>query len=185
MSHTVLVPLADGSEDIESVTLIDVLRRAGAQVTVASANATPQITCAHGVHLTCDTTLDTIAGTSFDLIAVPGGMPGAEHLRDHATLTALLKAQHAAGKAYAAICAAPAVVLATHGLLEERMATAYPGFETQLQGARTCGDAVVRDGNVITSRGPGTAMAFALELVELLYGRPKRDEIAGQLLSAP
>jgi 4-methyl-5(b-hydroxyethyl)-thiazole monophosphate biosynthesis len=183
MSKTVLVPLADGSEDIESVTLIDVLRRAGAQVTVAGANATPQVTCARGVRITCDTTLDAVAGKSFDLIAVPGGMPGAEHLRDHAVLTALLKAQHAAGKPYAAICAAPAVVLATHGLLDGKAATAYPGFDRQLRGAQASTDAVVRDGNVVTSRGPGTALAFALELVELLYGRAKRDEIAAQTLA--
>jgi 4-methyl-5(b-hydroxyethyl)-thiazole monophosphate biosynthesis len=110
-------------------------------------------------------------------------MPGAEHLRDHATLTALLKAQHAAGKPYAAICAAPAVVLTTHGLLDGKAATAYPGFDRQLRGAQASTDAVVRDGNVVTSRGPGTALAFALELVELLYGRAKRDEIAAQTLA--
>ena len=140
MAPRVLVPVADGSEDIETVTIVDVLRRAGAEVTLASVDGA-WVTCAHGTRLAADCLIAACAGQTWDAIALPGGMPGAEHLRDCAALTELLHAQDAAGRTLAAICASPAVVLQHHGLLGTRRATCYPGFEHGMAGyvnARVC-----------------------------------------------
>ncbi len=179
MSQNVLVPIADGSEEIEAVTIIDVLVRAGANVTVASVEAV-QITASRGVKLVANKRLTDCTGESFDLIALPGGMPGAEHLRDCAPLIEMLKAQRAAGKLYAAICASPAVVLAPHGLLDGKKATGYPSLQDKLPALGN--GRVVVDGNCITSQGPATAMEFAVELVRHLFGDEKAQQIAGGLL---
>ena len=181
MSKNVLVPIADGSEDIETATIVDVLRRAGATVTVASVGS-PQVTMAHGLKLVADQVISECVDTSYDLIALPGGMPGAEHLRDSKELAEMLKRQQQDGKLYAAICASPAVVLNHHGLLTERKATAYPGFAEKLENTEAIDSRVVVDGNCITSRGPGTAMEFALKLVEILYGEQKARDIAQSML---
>ena len=117
MDKKVLVPIADGTEEIEAVTLIDVLRRAGVQVTVASVSAL-QVTASRGVKLVADKLIADCKNEPYDLIVLPGGMPGAEHLRDCTALIALLKAQQQGGKLYGAICASPAVALAPHGLLD-------------------------------------------------------------------
>lgn len=179
MAKTAFVPIADGSEEIEACTIIDVLRRAGVQVTVAGVRVR-QITASRGVVLVADKTVADCEGEVFDAIVLPGGMPGAEHLRDCEPLIAMLKAQQAAGRLYAAICAAPAVVLTPHGLLEGKTATGYPSMLDQLPEAST--ERVVVDGNCVTSQGPGTAMAFAVELVRQLCGEAKAEEVAGQLL---
>ncbi len=183
MSKNVLVPIADGSEDIETVSIVDVLRRAGATVTVASVGAL-QVTAAHGLKLVADQVISECVNISYDLIALPGGMPGAEHLRDSNELKEMLKRQQQDGKLYAAICASPAVVLNHHGLLAGRKATAYPGFAEQLENTESIDSRVVVDNNCITSRAPGTAMAFALKLVEALYGEQKAKEIAQSMLVA-
>lgn len=177
---TVLVPVANGSEDIETVTIVDVLHRAGAEVIVASVEKELTVTCAHRTKITCDARIADVAARDFDLIALPGGMPGAERLRDCAPLVAMLQRQKARNAPYAAICAAPAVALAPHGLLDGRKATAYPGFTDALPAAQDA--RVVVDGNVVTGQGPGTAMAFALALVELLYGRAKAQQVAAPML---
>ena len=179
MSQNVLVPIADGTEEIEAVTIIDVLARAGANVTVASADAI-QITASRGVKLVADKLIAECTDESFDLIALPGGMPGAEHLRDCAPLIEMLKAQKAAGKLVAAICASPAVVLAPHGLLDGKKATGYPGTQDKLP--KSANGRVVVDGNCITSQGPGTAMEFAVELVNQLCGKEKAQQVAAGLL---
>jgi 4-methyl-5(b-hydroxyethyl)-thiazole monophosphate biosynthesis len=182
MSKSVLVPIADGTEEIEAVTVIDVLRRAEAQVTVASVEARRQITASRGVRIVADCLIGDCIDTSFDLVVLPGGMPGAEHLRDSDDLKAILLEHVQQGGSYAAICAAPAVVLAPHGLLAGKNATCYPSFAERLRGSMSL-ERVVADHNCITSRGPGTAMEFALELVALLFGKAKAEAVAGPMLA--
>jgi len=181
MPHKILVPIANGSEEIESVCIIDTLRRAGAEVTVASVAATRQVTCSRGVNLVADALIGDCAGTVYDLIVVPGGMPGAEHLRDSETLTALLKQQAQAGRWYAAICAAPVVVLQHHGLLEGLRATCFPGFAQQLRNPVAASERVVVDGRCVTGRGAGAAIEFALTLIERLDGPEKANEVGNRM----
>lgn len=181
MAENVLVPIADGSEDIETAIIVDVLRRAGAVVTVASVSSL-QVKMAHGLKLSADKLITECVNETYDLIALPGGMPGAEHLRDSKDLTEMLKKQQQNGKLYAAICASPAVVLKHHGLLAGRKATAYPGFAEQLENTESIDSRVVVDGNCITSRAPGTAMEFALKLAAILFGEQKAKEVAQAML---
>jgi len=177
MSAKVLVPIADGTEEIEAVTIIDVLRRAGAEVRVASVDAL-QITASRGVKIVADCLIADCKDQPFDLIVLPGGIPGAEHLRDNPVLKEILLRQRSSGRLYGAICAAPAVVLETHGLLETRQATCHPGHVHRLHDPSSVASRVVVDADCITSRGPGTAMEFSLKLVELLYGTEKREAVA-------
>lgn len=177
----VLIPLAQGCEELEAVTIIDLLRRAGMDVITAGLDEQP-VTASRGTVLIPDTHLESIRNESFDMIVLPGGLPGADNLRDDPRIIEMLKQHASAGKTVAAICAAPKV-LAHAGLLEGRIATSYPGaletlglLNTQLSKAP-----VVIDGNIITSRGPGTAMDFALTLIESLSGKDKRNEVEGPL----
>ena len=181
MRKEVLVPIADGSEEIEAVCIIDVLRRAGASVTVASVG-TLQITASRGVKIVTDTVIDACAEKKYDLIALPGGMPGAEYLRDSEILTDMLQRQKQEGRLYAAICASPAVVFQHHGLLSTHHATCHPAFADQLGSKASSHFRVVVDDNCITSQGPGTALEFALKLVEMLYGKARGDEVAGPMV---
>jgi 4-methyl-5(b-hydroxyethyl)-thiazole monophosphate biosynthesis len=178
----VLVPIADGTEEIEAVCIIDVLRRAEADVTVASVGSGLQITASRGVKIVADVLLEQCRDATFDLIVVPGGMPGAEHLHASRTLQDLLKRQQDEDRWYAAICAAPAVVLQPLGLLRGKRATSHPAFMERLDAARAETGRVVVDGRCVTSRGPGTALAFALKLVEVLFGTRKAQEVAGPML---
>lgn len=178
---TVLVPIANNVEDIETVTIIDVLRRAGAKVTVASIHE-KQITASKGVNIVSDCLLDECLEQEFDLIALPGGMPGAEHFRDSTDLVDLLKKQKKADRLYAAICASPALVFQKHGLLEGKKATCYPFFHNELEDQSSISSRVLVDGNCITSKGPGTAMEFSLKLVELLFGSKKASQVAESML---
>ncbi len=166
-----LVPLAAGFEEIEAVTIIDVLRRAGIDVVVAGLDRAGPVEGAHGITVQADAALDAVRSASFDLIVLPGGEPGTTNLAASAALRAMLKSQAHAGRLLAAICAAPRV-LAAQGLLDDRAATSFPGFEAEVRagGAVYSTARVVRDGNIITSRGPGTALEFALTLVEALQG---------------
>lgn len=181
MSKKVLVPIADGSEEIETACIVDVLRRAGADVTVASVNKL-QVTASRGMKLVADQLISECVQNTYDLIVLPGGMPGAENLRDSKELAEMLKRQQNDGRLYAAICASPAVVLNHYGLLKERKATAYPGFAEQFENTEAINSRVVVDGNCITSRAPGTAMEFALKLVEMLYGKQKTTDVAQSML---
>ena len=135
MNKTALIPIAEGSEEIELVTIVDVLRRAGVKVTVASANSGDklQICASRGTNIVADTMLDDCAQNQYDLIAVPGGLPGSEHLAEHPILDAMLRDQAAQGKLFAGICAAPALVLAVKGLLLDKTATCHPSFQKSLQ----------------------------------------------------
>lgn len=177
----VLVPLAQGCEELEAVTIIDLLRRAKIEVVTASLTDGP-VVASRGVKLIPDSSLDEAAALPFDMIVLPGGLPGADHLRDDSRVQDLLKRAAAAGKFTAAICAAPKA-LARAGLLRGKRATSYPGSlsESELDGIDYCDDPVVRDGYVVTSRGPGTAMDFALALIELLADNATRQQVEAGL----
>ena len=177
MDKKVLVPIAEGTEEIEAVTIIDVLRRAGAAVTVASVSEL-QITASRGVKLVADKLIGECVDETYDLVVLPGGMPGAEHLRNSKELERILTQQKDQGRLYGAICAAPAIVFQHHGLLDQRQATCHPNFVNYLENMDSVESRVVVDGNCVTSRGPGTSLEFALQLVELLYGEDKAREVA-------
>lgn len=181
MRRKVLVPIADGTEEIEAVCIIDVLRRAGAEVTVASVGDL-QITASRGVKLVADARLQDCLDETYDLIALPGGIPGAEHFRDSRDLVDLLKRQDRRGGWLGAICASPAVVLQTHGLLDGRQATCHPAFSEHIGNSQQMASRVVVDGKCITSRGPGTALEFALKLVELLFDEERARSVAEPML---
>jgi 4-methyl-5(b-hydroxyethyl)-thiazole monophosphate biosynthesis len=181
MAKRALVPIADGSEEIEAVCIIDTLRRAGVEVTVASVNKL-QVTASRGVKLVADARIADCTGQIYDCIALPGGMPGAEHLRDAAELIEMLKKQKQAGRLYAAICASPAVVLQHHRLLENVRATCFPAMRNKLDPAYASDERVVVDGHCVTSQGPATAIEFALKLVELLFGAAKAKEVGAAML---
>lgn len=181
MATNVLVPIADGTEEIEAVCIIDTLRRARVEVTVASVGGL-QVTASRGVKIVADATITECTDETYDCIALPGGMPGAEHLRDSAPLTTLLKRQRDAGRLYGAICASPAVVLHHHGLLEGIRATCYPAMQNQLDPKQVSGDRVVVDGQCVTSQGPATAVHFTLKLVELLVGPDEAKQIGQAML---
>lgn len=178
----VLVPLAHGCEELEAVTIIDLLVRAGIEVISAGLESGP-VTCSRGVVLMPKATLDAVMHEQFDMIVLPGGGPGAERLDHDPRIAELVKAMAARGHYVAAICAAPKV-LAHAGLLQGKRATSYPGFidKMNLPDTEYLTDSVVQDGKVITSRGPGTAMDFALHLVEVLMGKKKRDEVEAGLV---
>ena len=171
---SVLVPLAQGCEELEAVTVIDLLRRAGIDVVSAGLDDKPVI-ASRGVVIMPDTDLDTALAREYDMVVLPGGLPGADHLDSDQRIRELLKKMVQQGKYTAAICAAPKVLYST-GLLENKKATAYPGVLDAL-GAVSQGHAVVEDDTIITSRGPGTAMDFALTLIEKLLDKNKRDEV--------
>ena len=176
----VLIPLAQGCEELEAVTIIDILRRAGIQVITAGLEAGP-VRASRGTVLVPDTTLDEALLNVFDMIVLPGGMPGSEHLKNDSRVISALQEQAAAGKYTAAICAAP-MALHAAGLLEGKRATSFPGVIDDLPGTHHYSDErVVVDGRVVTSKGPGTAMDFALTLVELLAGKTKRDAVESEL----
>ncbi|MAR90158.1 MAG: DJ-1 family glyoxalase III [Pseudomonadota bacterium] len=178
----VLVPIADGSEDIESATIIDVLRRAELEVTVASVmpEGRLEITAARGIRMVADAHIEQCQGQTFDLIALPGGAKGAENLRDSELLIEMLREQRDSGRWFAAICASPAVVFASHGLEQGFATTGHPNFTEQLSDHRN--QRVVVDRNCITSQGPGTALEFSLQLVESLLGREARDRVAAPMV---
>jgi 4-methyl-5(b-hydroxyethyl)-thiazole monophosphate biosynthesis len=181
---SVLIPLAQGCEELEAVTIIDLLRRAG--ITVTSAGLDDQaVRASRGVVLIPDTTLDQALQQDYDMVVLPGGLPGADHLDQDERIQSLLKKMAASEKFTAAICAAPKV-LASAGLLAGKQATAYPGTLERLNLSDTtlAAGAVVQDGKVVTSRGPGTAMDFALALIENLAGKAKRDEVEAGLVRA-
>jgi 4-methyl-5(b-hydroxyethyl)-thiazole monophosphate biosynthesis len=177
-----LIPLAPGFEDLEAVTLIDLLRRAGIEVVTAGLQR-GLIEGSRGTRIEPDAYLDEVLTRDFDLVALPGGLPGAEHLRDDARVQTLLKRMAADGRYTTAICAAP-IALAEAGLLAGKQATAYPGVLEKLKLGDTFiqPGAVVMDGKVVTSRGPGTAMDFALALIELLVGAAVRRQVEAGLV---
>jgi len=179
---TVLIPLAQGCEELEAVTLIDLLRRADITVITAGLDDKP-VKASRGVVLIPDTQLDNVLTQAFDMIILPGGLPGADHLDRDPRIHRLLKELHQQGKYTAAICAAPKI-LANAGLLTNRKATSYPGVfdEEQIAKMNFINTPVIVDDKVITSRGPGTAMDFALTLIEVLVGKVVRDKVETDLV---
>ncbi|KAK8986448.1 hypothetical protein V6N11_010004 [Hibiscus sabdariffa] len=186
MAKQVLVPIANGTEPMEAVITIDVLRRSGADVTVASVEKELRVDACHGVKIVADALIAGCKDIVFDLIALPGGMPGATNLKDCSVLESVVKKQAADGRLYAAVCASPAVALGSWGLLKGLKATCYPSFMEQLSSCATAVESrVQQDGKVVTSRGPGTTMEFAVTLVEQLYGKDKAAEVSGPLVMRP
>lgn len=188
MTKTALVPVADGTEEIEAVCIIDVLRRAGVDVTVASVMDRLQVTASRGVMLVAEKPIAECVDSPWDLVALPGGMPGAAHLRDSEALGRILERQMTSRLLCGAICAAPAIVLHSRGLLGGLTATCHPAFRDQLPEYRepdptsANGRRVVIDGHCVTSQGPGTALEFAISLVALLLGEEKAAEVAGPMM---
>ncbi len=178
----VLIPLAQGVEEIEAVTLMDVLTRAGAQVFTASIDPQQEIHCSRGAKLLADSQLEDLQTEEFDLIALPGGGQGAAELATSMTLKAMLMEQKKAGRHYAALCASPALVLSPWGLLKDKAATGYPTFMDRLEAKEKHHQGNLTDGNCITGQGPAAAMGFALACVKALFGAKKRDEVAQGLL---
>ena len=156
--------MADGCEEIEGLTVVDIARRAGIEIDTISITGKPVVTSSHKVTFETDTTKEEADFASYDGIVLPGGMPGTMHLLENETVNAVIRKFAEEGKMVAAICAAPSV-LGAAGLLEGKHATCHPGFEEKLTGATTSEDEVVVDGNIITSRGMGTAIPFAFEIM--------------------
>lgn len=177
MEKRVLVPVAQGTEEMEAITIVDVLRRAGAQVVIASVD---QITIkgSKGIEFKADRLITECMDESFDLIVLPGGIPGAQNLRDSKALEILLKRQAEQKRAYGAICASPAVVLHHFGLVTPGRVTCHPGFADQIDNGNIVEENVVTDKNCFTSRGAGTACEFALTLVAHLYSKEKKRQVA-------
>lgn len=178
----VLVPLAEGCEELEAVTIIDLLRRAKINVITAGLKPGP-ITASRGVVLLPDVLLEKVLEDNFDMVVLPGGLPGADYLDQDPRVHLLLKSMLANNKFIAAICAAPKV-LAGAGLLANRRVTSYPGVLDKMidHDFIYTGDAVTVDGLIITSRGPGTAMDFALQLIEILVDKTARDAVEMELV---
>jgi len=170
----VIVPLLDGFEEIEAITVIDVLRRAEVGVTIASDTAGP-VRGAHDIYVSADAALADLEADQFVMIVLPGGMPGSKNLAAHPRVQAFIRDISAAGNYACAICAAP-IALAAAGVHKGKAYTCYPTFDQRIEGGTFVEDRVVVDGNLVTSRGPGTALDFALTLVGLL----RDDEVANQ-----
>ncbi len=178
----VLIPLAEGCEELEAVTLIDLLRRA--EIDVVTAGLQPGVvTASRGTRLQPDTTLDEVMNDTFDMIVLPGGLPGADYLEQDSRVQEMLQDQVANARPVAAICAAPKA-LASSGVLNGHQATCYPGCVDagQFPEVAFTSAPVECDGLITTSRGPGTAMDFALSLIETLRGAEVREEVEAALL---
>lgn len=171
----VVLFLAEGFEEVEAVTPADFLRRSGVELILAGVSG-KTVTGAHGISIECDISVSEI-DRDIDGVIIPGGMPGASNVAADAASIKVIGESLERGILVGAICAAPAVVLGAHGLISGRKFTCYPGFENSFSGAYFSEDRVVTDGNLITSRGPGTAAEFSEALIEYLCGKKQRDEI--------
>ncbi|HCI15132.1 MAG TPA: DJ-1 family protein [Gallionellaceae bacterium] len=177
---TALILFADGSEELEAVTVVNILRRGGVEVTLAGLHDGPH-RGSRGTVLLPDAALDKALAHQYDMVVLPGGQPGTNHLKADARVLALVRKMSEAGKQVAAICAAPSV-LAEAGLLDGKRATSFPTCLNEYPKVQLQNAAVVEDGNIVTSRGPGTAMDFALVLLERLTGHAKRMEVEAGLV---
>jgi 4-methyl-5(b-hydroxyethyl)-thiazole monophosphate biosynthesis len=171
----VLVTLAPGFEEIETIAVVDILRRAGARVVLAATEKGP-IEGSRGVSVLPDTLIDQVDDKDFDLVVLPGGQPGTTNLQNNETVKAIIHNMHQSGKQVAAICAAP-TILHSAGILKNAVATSHPSVKDQLNNVAYSEDRVVVDGNIVTSRSPGTALEFALKLVEILFGRDRMETV--------
>lgn len=173
--------LADGFEEIEALATVDILRRAQIPVTTVSVTGKKEVAGAHSIPVITDSLFNETDFSQVDYLVLPGGMPGAQHLNEHEGLKKLITEFDKRGEPIAAICAAP-MVLGGLGLLREKQATCYPGFEEKLIDAEITGEKVVTDHHITTGKGPGLAFDFALTLVEQIAGSDKRREVAQGLL---
>ncbi len=173
----VYVFLADGFEEIEGLTVVDMLRRAGVEVCMTSIMGKKEITGSHNIKTEADALFEECDFSDADICVLPGGMPGTRYLGENKALVSLLLERDKKQERIAAICAAP-TVFGDNGILKGRKAVCYPGMEDRLTGAEVSADAVVTDGHITTSRGMGTAIPFALELISILCGKEKADALA-------
>jgi len=173
--------LADGFEEIEALTPVDVLRRANIEVTTISISTTTHVTGAHQINVIADTTFDQPDYSTFDAIILPGGMPGTNHLKAHQELNKLLVRHAKEGKLIGAICAAP-LILGELNLLQTKNVVCYPGFEKHLKGANILNETIAKDKNLVTANGAGAAMLFALNLVEELLDQTTANKLAEKML---
>ena len=191
MAKRVIVLLAEGFEEVEAVTPVDYLRRAGIELTLAAIGKDLGVKGARGIKICADATLGSLLeegkakASAWDAVIVPGGLPGADMLAASTETGSFLTEMGRAGKLICAICAAPARVLAPLGLLEGKKFTCYPGEEAKVSGAGWKQDRVVEDGNIITSQGAGTAGEFACAIIEKLLGAGEGEKIAGKVLLEP
>ena len=181
MEKKVAVHLAEGFEEIEAVSIIDVLRRANIDTQVVSVTGKKEVTGSHGITITADILFEEVDYNLVGMIVLPGGMPGADNLKKHAGLGEQILDFHSKGKPLGAICAAP-LVFGNLGILKNQKATSYPGFEDQLTGAQVTGADVETSGKIITGKGAGVAIQFALKIVETLKGKALADELAGKMI---
>lgn len=177
----VIVFLAEGFEEIEAIAPIDIFRRAGLEVTTVSVTGNREVRGAHNVTVLSDTLFDDTDCSVNDLLYLPGGMPGTSNLDAHEGLKELIRKQAESGKPVAAICAAPSI-LGKMGLLEGKEAICYPGFEKFLTGATLSGQTIAKAGNILTAKGAGVAIPFALKIVEELKGKEVSEQIAGAII---
>lgn len=177
----ILIPLADGLEEIEAITNIDVLRRAGIEVITAGLNDL-EVTGSHDIVIKADRLIDEVRAEEFDGIILPGGMPGSTNLRDNDKVIKLVQKLNTDGKLVAAICAAP-IALEKAGVIRNRKATSYPGFDREMVSCDYLEERVVVDGNLITGRGPGVALEFAITVVQYLLGEEKAAELKEGMLA--
>ncbi len=173
--------LADGLEEIEGLTAVDILRRAGIVVVTISVSGKKEVTGAHQITILADELFENVDYADLSGVVLPGGMPGTTNLMKHSGVNTVIRQFAGDGKLVAAICAAPSV-LGQAGLLEGRKAVCYPGFEDKLTGAIVSAEKVVVDGNIITSRGMGTAIPFALALTAYFQGEEKAEEIGASII---
>lgn len=181
MKKKIAVHMADGFEEIEAISIIDVLRRADLDVIVTSVTGKLEVTGAHQLKILADKLFEQVNYDEVIMIVLPGGMPGASNLDAHEGLKAQIVKFNNENKPLAAICAAP-LVYGNLGIMEGKQAVCYPGFEKYLKGAQMLNSPVAESGNVITGRGPGAAIQFALKLVEKLVSADKAELLASQML---
>jgi protein deglycase len=181
MKEIIAVHLAEGYEEIEAVNIIDVLRRANIETLIVSVTGKKYVTGSHGITISSDKLFEEVDYEQIKMIVLPGGMPGARNLKNHEKLGRELVRFYNEGKPLGAICAAP-IVLGNLKLLKNKKATCYPGYENELTGAKVTGNNVELSDNIITGKGAGVAIQFALRIVEMLKGKPLADELAGKLV---
>ena len=177
----VLIFMAEGHEEIEALTVVDLLRRAGIDIYTVSITGEKKVTGSHGIITVCDKLIETVNFDDADMLVLPGGMPGTIHLGECELLMDQVHGFNTSKKGLAAICAAP-TVFGKAGLLEGKTATCYPGMEGDLKGANTSTDAVCHDGHIITSRGMGTAIPFALEIIRTFQGDEAAEKLAKSIV---
>ena len=178
----IAVHLAEGFEEIEAISIIDVLRRAGFEVLVVSVSDDLVVTGSHQIKVTTDHLFDEVDYATVDMIILPGGMPGAENLKAHSGLREQILNFNDSNKPLGAICAAP-MVLGNLGLLKNKNATCYPGFEDELHGAIITGNNVEAVDNIVTGKGAGVAIEFALKIVEIYKGKDQAKHLAEKMIA--